>query len=157
MVRANIDGGGIATITGIANTNTTGTFNAGVNLSYSTIVGSTLNVNGTGGGGSSLNQGIRVLGGSVTADTGAATFIGMALGTTTGNFNTGLHIQNASVGGVAATNFSGIGGGLTATSGNYNHGIYANAIVVVGAAPTVLTATKGFGAGSEDTEGNAFP
>jgi hypothetical protein len=81
----------------------------------------------------------------------------MASANTTGNFNTGLHIQNASVGGATGTILSGSGGGLTAGSGNYNHGIYANAITVVGAAPTVGTATKGFGANSEDTAGNAFP
>ena len=67
--------------------------------------GNTLTITGNGGTGSKLNDGVRIVGGSIT---GALNLTGTANGATTGNSNTGVYILNANLG--SATGASSITG-----------------------------------------------
>ena len=140
------------TITGTANAGSAGTFNAGTNLQYATVLGSTLNLNGVGGGGGGNNVGVKILGGSATAQSGALTIIGSS-NSTAGSLNNGVDIQNATVGGSASTSITGTGGGGL----DYNHGIFMNGITTFGVTPFATTPNAGAGTNSEDEAGDFFP
>ena len=140
------------TITGVANAGAGGSFNVGTSLQYATVVGSTLNVNGTGGGNGGSNRGVYILGGSATAASGAMTVIGSS-NSTVGSTNNGVEIQNATIGGSASTSITGSGGG----GSDYNHGIFMNAITTFGVTPFTANGTGGTGTNSEDETGDFFP
>ena len=142
---------GTTSVTGNANAGTTSALNRGVYLQSSSVTGAILNVIGTGGGGSSHNQGVYIYGGTTNATGGANTITGTALGATTGVYNSGVYILNASVGATTTVDIDGTGGGGT----GHNHGIYMNGIIEL-AGVFDTTGFAGAGIPSEDTVGNFF-
>ena len=145
---------GATTLLGTASASATGSLNAGVLLQSSTTSGATVSVTGTGGGGT-LAQGIRMVGGSATATGGALSFAGVALGTATGAWNAGIYVLNATLDGGGGSLLSGTGGGGTLA----NHGVYLQGITTGTLAPANAAGTAGApGAPSSlDTAGNFFP
>jgi len=143
---------GATQLTGTAHSSTSGMLNTGVYLQSSQTSGTTLDVLGTGGGGTTLNQGIRLNGGSAQATGGNASFTGQARSTTSGTSNSGVHMQGAAIGSTGTTTVTGTGGGGT----GLNHGIYMQAITPTGIFTTTGSTTDG-NANSEDETGNFFP
>ena len=87
---------------------------------------------------------------STVTTTGTTTLTGMALGTTTAVWNSGVYVfLNSTVTGGGGT-ITGNGGGGT----GFNHGIY----ITLGSTTTLGTSgTAGSGATSEDEAGSFFP
>ena len=139
-------------IRGKAAAGTGGAFNEGVSLQYSTVIGSTLTVNGTGGGGTNNNRGIYLVGGSATS-LGVTTFNGQTAGAT-GSNNHGVDIYGATIGGTTSTSITGTGG---ASGLDYNHGIMMYSITTFGVTPFGTTPTAGGGTNSEAEFGDFFP
>jgi hypothetical protein len=109
-------------------------------------------ITGTGGGGSSSNQGLRIDRGSARATAGSAIFMGQALGTTSIKGNNGVVIQSATISSSVDATVTGTGGGGT---GGLNHGIFMNGIIGIGGAITSV-GTAGTGPGSLDKKGDFF-
>ena len=127
-------GSGDVQILGIANIGTLASNNIGIYLNKSAVSGFNITLNGNSGSGTSNNQGVRIIGGSVLADNGTGTtqIMGMSQPLTTAKNNSGVHIFSKVTLGGNIINISGTGGG---GKGN-NHGIYMRSGIV---APGALT------------------
>jgi len=95
-------------------------FNTGVYLlglpTTGIDAGGTLTITGNGGGGSSFNEGVRVIGGTLG---GTLNLNGTASTGTTGVWNSGVYLLNVTTG--ASGSITGTGGG----GNGFNHGVYA--------------------------------
>jgi len=136
-------------VVGNAAATTMGKNNHGVLLDRTSVSGlDEADVRGNGGGGTSNNQGIRIIGGDISAD--ALVYLkGTAFAATIGTGNVGLYIVNGSQIGEDAE-LSGTGGGGIGK----NYGVFMNKNISAPGAIVSGTATDGV---SEDEFGNFFP
>jgi len=140
--------GSTAGIVGNAAATTQGRNNHGVFLNRTSVSATDeADVRGTGGGGTNNNQGIRFIGGDISAD-GLTYLKGIAFAGTTGKGNVGLYIVNGTQIGEDAELY-GTGGGGTGK----NYGVFMNKNISAPGASVAGTATDGV---SEDEVGDHF-
>jgi hypothetical protein len=115
---ASIATGGTLAMTGTGGGGTGGVFNTGIYFLNSAIgsAGNDVNLTGNGGLGASYNEGVRAVGGSLS---GTLNLQGIASGSTTGYWNSGVYILNTNLGNAGGTIAGTGGGGL-----GFNHGIF---------------------------------
>ena len=116
MEEAAVTTSGTITLIGTGSATGTQQFNSGIYLHSSNLDGGTLIITGHGGTGSSFNEGVRILEGSIL---GSLNLNGTANPATTGVWNSGVYLLNVGLGSATGT-ITGTGGG----GSGFNHGIY---------------------------------
>jgi len=146
--------GGELSIYGDAQATTTGSSNHGTEISGVEVaaVSSDLQIDGVGGGGSSQNMGVRVIGSTITANNGSGVIglFGTARSVTTGELNIGVYVFDKVVLN-GSCEFGGNGGGGT----GLNHGLFMNKKITANDIND-LSNTAGAGADSEEEAGDFF-
>ena len=132
-------------LTGAANAATSKHSNIGIRLNGSTVTGSTLMIDGTGGGGINRNAGISIAGGSFEATTGNVELEGGSRATTSGAGNSGIDASRISLTAAAELEINGIGGG----GKNKNYGIFFHRVI-----GTAVQEVNVIGNGDVATSGN---
>ncbi|MCB1093648.1 MAG: hypothetical protein KDL87_19065, partial [Verrucomicrobiae bacterium] len=157
FTRATLTASGNVTANGQGSANALGLNNSGIYGSTAVIAaGGDLSLVGVSGNGSSGNEGMRFVGGSLTA-TGAMTLAGTS---TTNSLigiknNTGITFTRARLESGIGSSISGIGGAGTQN----NHGILADRRTTIAGSLGIgdFVGTAGSGTGSEDLAGTFFP
>lgn len=147
-------GTGSVSLEGVGSLSGAGVFNTGTYVANSTVSATTgsLSITGNGGTGSSLNDGVRIQGSSVTTS-GVLSLLGTANANTKGVFNSGVHIfLNSTINGSGASSITGFGGGGTLL----NHGVSMNLGITSNVPLGSITGTAGAGNLSKDLTGNFF-
>lgn len=155
-------GSGNIAVTGTGSiSGTTGVFNSGINMSgggIDTVVGN-ITLNGTGGTGTTYNEGLRIVGATLQSTSGGTlSLTGTALNgpapdpITTGVLNTGVYLSSVTLDSSGSIGVTGTGGGGTF----FNHGVFMQNIMTPGTVP-VPVGTVGAGSLSLATTGNFFP
>ena len=143
-----------AILTGEALADTTGSHNRGVELLSTRIqAGAGAVITGTGGGGNSHNQGVRIVRGSLEATPLTGVQInGEARNTTTGSSNIGVYFKNGIT--VKGKNLmmTGTGGGGV----GLNHGLLVDRNITADVVISSFDGTAGTGLTSEDKVGDFF-
>ena len=144
--------GGKIEITGNGNSATSGKSNRGIYLYKNNIATDhELIIRGTSGSGTRDNQGVRLVGGSLSTTTYGLIIEGEALAATSQKFNIGAYIYNGAILAGSPITVTGIGGGGI---DGLNHGIYMHKNITAPGA--ITTGTAGAGPDSETEAGDFF-
>ena len=136
--QSTVSASGSVMVSGTAQLATTGNNNRGIDTSKTDFQGTSVTLDGTGGGGKSSNEGVRVVGGDgITATAGAIDISGEAQAATTGSRNAGVFLQIRVQDAISASNgvsINGTGGGV----GSHNIGVYSKAGGIIGGTGSVM-------------------